>query len=297
MPLIFGLHLSRFDQTGGSAGLGPAVVAAARAAEEAGFTSLWVMDHLLQIPQVGREWEDIPDSWTVLAGLAVATTSIRLGVLVTDVTLRPLAQLAKAVATVDCLSGGRVTCGLGAGWYEREHTILGVPFPPLADRFARLEDALQVLPQLWGKGGPAYAGRTVDVAEAVSYPRPVQDPLPILVGGGGERRTLRLAARFAAASNVQGEPDAVAHKIDVLRRHCADVGRDPSEVTVTHLSRARLWDGSGPRPNDDAATLEELVARYHAYAEAGVQEAYLAPGTLDPSAISALAPLVAAFAR
>jgi probable F420-dependent oxidoreductase len=297
MALTFGVHLSRFDHQGGSAGLGPAVVAAAQAAEEAGFTSLWVMDHLLQIPQVGREWEDIPDSWTVLAGLAVATSGIRLGVLVTDVTVRPLAQLAKAVATVDCLSGGRVTCGLGAGWYTREHEALGVPFPTLAERYARLEDALEALPLLWGKGAPAFDGRTVGVAEAISYPRPVQDPLPILVGGGGERRTLRLAARLAAASNVQGEPDVVTHKVDVLRRHCADAGRDPAEVTVTHLSRAQAWDGDGARPGDDAATIEELIGRYRAYAEVGVQEAYVAPGTLDPAAIRALAPLVAAFAR
>ena len=297
MTLRFGLHLSRFDHAGGSGALGSAVVAAARAAEDAGFTSLWVMDHLLQIPQVGREWEDIPDSWTLLAGLAVATSTIRLGVLVTDVTLRPLAQLAKAVATVDCLSAGRVTCGLGTGWYEREHAVLGVPFPSLADRYARLEDALQVLPMLWGRGAPSFAGRTLEVTEAVSYPRPVQDPLPMLVGGGGERRTLRLAARFAAASNVQGEPDVVAHKVDVLRRHCVDVGRDPAEVTVTHLSRAQVWDGVGVRPSEDSATPEELVGRYRAYAEAGVEEAYVAPGALDPSAIAALAPVVAAFAR
>ena len=204
LALEFGLQVSRFGWGGATA---QTLAEVARAAEEAGFTSLWLMDHFLQIPQVGREWEDMLESYTTLGYLAGVTERIRLGTLVTGVAYRNLAHLAKLVATLDVLSGGRALCGLGAGWFEREHRLYGWAFPPLAERYALLEDALELLPLMWGPGSPRFEGRTTVVAEATCYPRPLQERIPLLVGGSGERRTLRLVARHADACNLFGDPD------------------------------------------------------------------------------------------
>jgi len=285
MSLEFGLQIPRFNWPGGAAETRDRLADIAGAAERAGFTSLWVMDHVVQIPQAGRHWEDMLDSTTALGFLAAHTSTVRLGTLVTGITYRNIAHVAKIVATLDVLSGGRAVCGLGAAWYEREHRAYGWTFPPLAERYARLEDALELLPLMWGKGAPAYTGRTIEVAEAICYPRPLQDHVPILVGGGGERRTLRLVARHADACNLFGDPDTVRRKVAVLHAHCATEGRDPAEVTVTHLSTA------------DAPTVDEHVGRYRALAEAGVQAAIVnMPGDLATSdPITAFAPVVAAF--
>ena len=155
LPLEFGLQISRFGWQGSTA---EALADVARAAEEAGFASLWLMDHFLQIPQVGREWEDMLESYTTLGYLAGVTSRIRLGTLVTGVAYRNLAHLAKVVATLDVVSGGRAMCGIGAGWFEREHKLYGWPFPPLRERFALLEDALELLPLMWGPGVAALRG-------------------------------------------------------------------------------------------------------------------------------------------
>src|SRR5919197_2717782 len=192
MTLSFGLQVSRFDWPGHPATTARELAAVARAAEEAGFSSLWLMDHFVQIPQIGREWEDMLESWTTLGYLAGVTERIRLGTLVTGITYRNVAHLAKIVATLDVLSGGRAMCGVGAAWFEREHRLYGWDFPPLRDRFARLEDALQLLRLMWGPGAPRFEGATTVVEEATCYPRPLQEHLPILVGGSGERRPLRL---------------------------------------------------------------------------------------------------------
>jgi alkanesulfonate monooxygenase SsuD/methylene tetrahydromethanopterin reductase-like flavin-dependent oxidoreductase (luciferase family) len=235
-------------------------------------------------------------------------------VLVTAVTLRNLAHLAKIVATADVLSGGRVICGLGAGWWEREHRLYGLRFPPPRERLDLLEDALRLLPVMWGPGAPAFEGRTVTVPEAVCYPRPVQEHLPIVVGGGGERRTLRLAARYADGCNVFGEPDAVRHKVTVLHRHCAEVGRDPSEVLVSHLSTAvvrpsrRGLDAAVDALRGRAVTREsaivplgagtvtEQVGRYRRLAEAGVGTAIVAlPDVATPGALESFGEVIAAF--
>ena len=159
-----------------------------------------------------------------------------------------MAHLGKIVATLDVVSGGRALCGIGAGWFEREHRLYGWEFPPLRERFARLEDALELLPLMWGPGSPRFEGRTVTVEEAICYPRPLQERVPILVGGSGERRTLRLVARHADACNLFGDPETVRHKVAVLRSHCEAEGRDPAEVTVTHLAAARVVaDGAAAR--------------------------------------------------
>jgi F420-dependent oxidoreductase-like protein len=288
VSLTFGLQVPRFTWTGGTSELRHRLAAIARAAEDAGFESIWVMDHFVQIPQAGREWEDMLESWTTLAFLAAHTERARLGTLVTGITYRNVAHLGKIVATLDVLSGGRAMCGLGAAWFEREHRAYGWPFPPRRERFALLEDALQLLPLMWGPGAPAFKGAVVEVPEAICYPRPLQDRIPILVGGGGEKRTLRLVAEYADACNLFGEPAAVAHKVDVLHRHCADVGREPGEITVTHLSSALA--GTGPE------TVVEHVGRYRTLADAGVQTAIVNLPDLDgPEPVERFGQVIAAF--
>jgi predicted kinase len=238
----------------------------------------------LQIPVVGRHWEEMLDSYTTLAFLAARTERVRLGTMVTGVTYRNIAHLAKIVATLDVLSGGRANCGIGAAWFEREHKAYGWRFPPRAERYAMLEDALELLPLMWGKGAPAFTGRTIEVAEAVCYPRPLQEHVPILVGGSGERVTLKLVARYADACNVFGDAATVRHKVEVLHGHCTAVDRDPAEVTVTNLSTA------------DAPTVEDHVGRYRQYAEAGVQQAIVNfPALVGPEPVAAFNQVIAAF--
>jgi F420-dependent oxidoreductase-like protein len=282
MRLDFGLLVARFEWPGHPGTTAAELARVARAAEESGFTSIWVMDHFLQIPQVGREWEDMLESHTTLGYLAAVTERIRLGALVSGISYRNIAHLAKIVATLDVLSGGRAVCGLGAAWFEREHRLYGWDFPPLAERYARLEDALELLPLMWGKGSPRFEGRTLTVEAATCYPRPLQERVPILVGGSGERRTLRLVARHADACNLFGDPDTVRHKLAVLRDHCAAEGRDPAAIEVTHLGRA-----------DEARSVEEHVGRYRELAEAGVQTAVVR--LEDADSVSRFAEVVAAF--
>ena len=312
--LRFGLHLSSFTWATGP-DFASRLAEVVEVAEAVGFTSIWVMDHMLQIPQVGRPWEDMPESWTTLAWLAARTRAARLGVLVSGVTLRNPAHLAKIVATADVLSGGRVICGLGAAWWAHEHALYGWPFPPAAERFTLLEDTLQLLPLMWGPGTPPFTGSVLRVPETVCYPRPLQDPVPLLVGGSGERRTLRLAARYADACNVMGEPDTVARKVAVLQQHCADAGRDPADVRVTHLSTAvaargareldvaveRLRPRAAPPESVlgrlGAGTVADQVHRYAALAAAGVQTAVVAmPDVATPGALEAFGEVIDAFA-
>jgi F420-dependent oxidoreductase-like protein len=298
MTLDFGLQLSRFDFEGHPGTTAATLADTARAAEEAGFTSLWVMDHFLQIPQVGREWEDMLESYTTLAYLAGVTERIRLGALVTGVTYRNVAHLAKIIATLDVLSGGRAMCGIGAAWFEREHKLYGWDFPPLRRRLDLVEDALQLLPLMWGSGSPRFEGRVLTVDEAVCYPRPLQERIPILVGGSGEKRTLKLVARHADACNFFGDVDAVRHKLGVLREHCAAEGRDPAEITVTHLGAARVSPEGAAREGDGAASVEEHVGRYRELAEAGVDTAIVALSDAGGAeSVSRFADVVAAFAK
>jgi F420-dependent oxidoreductase-like protein len=319
VSMRFGLLLSSFAglteggaPAGGSfaAGLAEAVAVA----EAVGFTSLWVMDHMVQIPQIGRRWDDMPESWTTLAWCAARTKTIRLGTLVTGVTLRNPAHLAKIVATVDVLSGGRAICGLGLAWWEWEHELYGWAFPATAARYALLEDTLGLLPVMWGAGSPPFKGEVLQVAETLCYPRPLQDRVPILVGGSGERRTLRLAARYADACNLFGDAETVARKRAVLAEHCAQAGRDPAEVRVTHLSTALVADSrrelaahldrlrpDGVSPEQIAArlgagTVDDHIGRYRQLAGAGVETAIVAlPDISRPGALESFGQVVAAF--
>ena len=226
------------------------------AADEAGFAGLAVMDHLIQIPQVGRAWEPIPEPWVTLGALAALPTDLMLGTLCTPATYRPAGIIAKTAATLDVLSGGRAFCGLGAGWWEREHSAFGVDFPATADRLEALEVAAETLRALWAPGTRAYRGERVSLPETTSYPRPV-GPLPLIIGGGGEQRTLRIAATWGDACNVQGDLDVVRHKADVLRRHCDEVGRAHEEVEVTVLDIAVV----GSSRDDTWARVERLRGR------------------------------------
>lgn len=314
VPLDFALQIPRFTWPGGPTETSARLRDIASAAEEAGFSSIWVMDHFLQIPQVGREWEDMLESYTTLGFLAGVTQRVKLGVLVTGITYRNVAHLAKIVATLDVLSGGRAWCGLGAAWFAREHDVYGWSFPPIADRYDLLEDALELLPLLWGAGTPAFDGRVVKVPEAICYPRPLQDRVPIMVGGSGERKTLKLVAQHADACNLFGDAATVRRKVEVLHRHCADAGRDPAEVEVTHLStaltgRARsevdaAIEALKPRratPESYAAavnagTIADHVGRFRGLADAGVQTAIVnLPDLADPAPVERFAEVIAAY--
>jgi len=288
--LAFGLQVSAFDWPGDNEAIGERLGQIAAEAEHAGFTSLWVMDHFVQIPQVGREWEAMLDSYTTLGFLAARTSTIELGAMVTCVTYRNVAHLAKIVATLDVLSGGRARCGLGLGWFEREHSAYGYEFPPVAARYELLEDALELLPLMWGPGAPSFEGRRISIPEALCYPRPLRDRVPILIGGSGERRTLRLVAEHADACNLFGEPDVIAHKVEVLDRHCAEVGRDRGDIEITQLSAllcgadrsslaTRVDELAGTMAPEQAAqrymagTVDEHVDRFQRLAAAGVDTA------------------------
>jgi len=308
------VQLPSFTWDGGPAELGSRLGAIAAAAEEAGFASLWVMDHVLQIPFIGREWLDMMESYTTLGFLAGRTSRLRLGTMVTGITYRNVAHLAKIVATLDVLSGGRAVCGLGAAWFEREHKAYGWRFPPLAERYELLEDALQLLPLMWGPGAPAFEGKRLRVPEAICYPRPLQEHVPILVGGQGERRTLRLVAQYADACNLRGDPPVVTHKLAALTAHCRSLGRDPATVTVTHLGTALVGrdraeldalagrlqpKGASPEAYREwagAGTVEEQVGRFRELAEVGVAEAVVSlPDLGDTAAIERFADVIAAF--
>jgi F420-dependent oxidoreductase-like protein len=312
--LRFGLHLGTYAFTGGTAATAQRLREIAAGAEAAGFDAIYVMDHFRQIPQIGRAWEDFLESYTTLAYLAAGTARVRLGALVTGITYRNVAHLAKIISTLDVLSGGRAVCGLGLAWFEAEHRAYGWEFPPAAQRYALLEDALQALPLLWGPGSPAYAGRALSVPEAMGYPRPLQEHVPVILGGGGERRTLRLAARYADAANVFGDAATVRRKADVLRRHCTDAGRDPAEVALTHLSTALIGDTDahvaelvqrlrprGRTPSRYAATVnagtvEDHVGRFRELAEAGAAEVMVRlPDLTDATPLERMARVIAAF--
>jgi len=312
--LRFGLHLGSFGFAGGTVATAGRLREIAAAAEAAGFDAIYVMDHFRQIPQIGRAWDDFLESYTTLAYLAAATDRVRLGTLVTGITYRNVAHLGKIVATLDVLSNGRAVCGLGLAWFAEEHTAYGWPFPPVAQRYALLEDALQLLPMLWGPGAPRFEGRTLTVPEATCYPRPLQERVPIIVGGGGERRTLRLAARYADAANVFGDAAAVRHKTAVLRDHCVDAGRDPAQVRLTHLSTALVGTDDEhltdlvarlrPRGRDpawyaaavNAGTIDDHVGRFRELAEAGADEVMVRlPDLTDPGPVERMSKIISAF--
>jgi F420-dependent oxidoreductase-like protein len=206
------------------------------AGEQAGFDSVWVMDHFWQLPPLGGPSQPMLEAYTLLGGLAARTRRVKLGTLVTGVTYRNPALLAKMATTLDIVSSGRAMLGLGAAWYEEEHDALGFDFPRAGERLDRLEEALQICRAMFTEEAPSFAGKHYRIEKALNIPRPVQPNGPrIMVGGSGEKRTLRLVAQYADMCNINGSPDTIRRLLEVLRGHCADVGRDPGEITTTRL--------------------------------------------------------------
>jgi alkanesulfonate monooxygenase SsuD/methylene tetrahydromethanopterin reductase-like flavin-dependent oxidoreductase (luciferase family)/predicted kinase len=235
----------------------------ARAADELGFGGLSVMDHLIQIPQVDRAWAPIPEPWVTLGAIAGLGTGLELGTLVTPVTFRAPGITAKAAATLDVLTDGRAFVGVGAGWWEREHAAFGLDFPPAMQRLDELERGIETMKALWAAGTKAYDGLRVSLPETTCYPRG-RGRIPVIVGGSGERRTLRIAAELADGINVPSDEETVARKVKVLHEHCAAVDRDPAEVAITVLDLPTLG-----RDRDDAwARVERLRGRTAATAYA-----------------------------
>jgi F420-dependent oxidoreductase-like protein len=275
-----GVHVVDFGWPGGPASIGPTLAEIGRAAEDAGVANLSLMDHYFQLGgPLGDAAAPMLEGYTGLAFLAAHTRRAELQLLVTGVTYRHPGLLAKIVSTLDVLSGGRAMLGLGAAWYEREHLALGVPFPPLAERFARLEEALQIVKQMWSDENGPYVGRHYRLAETLCSPRPLRQPHPpIMIGGGGEKKTLRLVAKYGDACNLftgaQAGPDGVRGKLDVLRGHCEHEGTDYGRIRKTLLYSDRL-DVS---PAGAAAFVEDMQR----YAELGVDEVHVMPIGVDP---------------
>jgi F420-dependent oxidoreductase-like protein len=257
-----GLHVADFTWPDGPQGLGRDLARVAKAAEDCGFTKLSVMDHVWQIGVVGPPEQEMLEAYTALGYLAACTSRIELLAWVTAVVYREPGLLAKCVTTLDVLSGGRAWLGIGAAWNADESHGLGLPFPPTAERFERLEEALQICLQMWSDDDGPYAGkhyrleRTLNSPQALSRPHP-----PILIGGGGERKTLRLVARYAQACNLFAGPD-LEHKLDVLRGHCEAVGRDYDEITKTVMMPLD--------PGADGEQVDAILERLRGLAALGV---------------------------
>lgn len=266
-----GLQVPDFTWSGGPGELGPAFGRVARAADDTGLASFWVMDHFFQIGMVGPPEREMLESYTALAYAAACTHRVRLGALVTGVTYRHPGLLVKTVTTLDVLSGGRANLGIGAAWNEEEHRGLGVPFPPVAERFERLEETLQVALHMWqGKQG-RYAGKHYQLQRPLNSPQALSRPHPpVLVGGTGERKTLRLVARYADACNIfEMGRDAIVHKLEVLQEHCEREGRDYADLQRTTLGRLALSRNGA----DGSLTVDRAVDRFGRLAEIGVDEA------------------------
>jgi F420-dependent oxidoreductase-like protein len=290
-----GLQIPSFTWPGGAERIGPILSRLGQAAEETGFSSLWVMDHFFQIEMIGKPEEPMLEGYNALNFLAAATQKIRLGTLVTGVIYRYPGILIKAMTTLDVLSGGRAYFGIGAGWYEREAIALGVPFPPLKERFERLEETVQIALQMWsGKAAP-YSGKHYRLAETLCSPLPISKPHPpIMIGGVGEKRTLPLVAKYADACNLYAfeNLDLLRAKLDVLRRHCDTIGRPFEEIERTAIGAIDLRHG--------AMSAREAIEYCRRVSDAGIQHFIVSlPGDYELKPIEVMGkeviPVVAEF--
>jgi F420-dependent oxidoreductase-like protein len=270
----FGVHFIDF-LPGDPARLGPTLAEAAKAAEQGGASVFTLADHFFQMENLGRAEDPFLEGYTSLGFLAGQTTAIDLTLLVTGVTYRYPGVLAKAVTTLDVLSQGRAMLGLGAAWYDREHTALGIPYPPLSTRFEMLEETLQICLQMWSANDGPYDGEHYQLAETICVPQPIRRP-PVLIGGDGEKKTLRLVAQYADIWNSMAtDADELKHKIDVLNHHCGELSRDPGEITKTCGGLA------GVDPFEDT---DEYLKTVERYAGLGIELINVGPlpGNPDP---------------
>jgi len=261
-----GLQIPSFTWPGGPAQMGANLAQIAHVADDAGFYSLWLMDHFFQIRGVGPHENDMLEGYTALGYLAALTKRVKLGTLVTGVIYRYPGLLVKIATTLDVLSNGRTYLGIGAAWNEQEAKGLGVPFPPLGVRFELLEEALQIAKQMWsGNNGP-YRGKHNQLAETLCSPLPLSRPHPpIMIGGGGEKKTLRMVAQYADACNIFGPPETVRDKFAILKQHCDALGRDYATIEKTTLGTVDLQPGK--------MSAKDVIAHCEALAAIGVQHA------------------------
>ncbi|MGI8588043.1 MAG: LLM class F420-dependent oxidoreductase [Chloroflexia bacterium] len=281
-----GLQISAFNWPGGDAKIGSELARIAREAEAAGFYSLWVMDHFFQIQNIGPPEDPMLEGYSALTYMAGVTSKVKLGTMVTGVHYRYPGILVKTATTLDVLSGGRAYFGVGAGWNEEESLGLGVPFPQLKERFEHLEDLLQIAHQMWSGSEEPFEGKHAHLARTLNHPQAISKPHPpILIGGTGEQKTLRLVAKYGDACNLflrMGD-DVIRHKLDVLRGHCADLNRPYSEIEKTSLDS--LLVASDGR--EGAITGPQLVDNVGKAAEAGFDQAIFSlrnvsePGVFD----------------
>lgn len=261
-----GLQVPSFTWPGGNAEIGQRLADIGRTADDAGFYSLWVMDHFFQISMVGPPEDPMLECYSALGYLAAVTKQVKLGALVTGVIYRYPAVLAKTVTTLDVLSGGRAYLGIGAAWNEQESQGLGIPFPPLKERFERLEETLQIVHQMWKDDRQPFNGPYHQLADPINHPQPLSKPHPpIMIGGSGEQKTLRFVAQYADACNLFAHTGSaeIRRKLDVLKGHCADVGRPYDEIERTALGTVHVAPS--------AMSARDVIAVCRDMADAGVQ--------------------------
>ncbi len=268
------VHFANMTFPGNTAPLAQILADTARAADEGGVSTMTLMDHYFQISNVGPAENAMMEGYTSLGFLAGQTRNLRLGLLVTGVTYRYPGLLAKIVTTLDILSNGRAMLGVGAAWYEREHHALGVPYPPTAERFERLEETLQIVRQMWSDDDGPYNGKHYQLAETMNHPQVISQPHPpILIGGQGERKTLRFVAQYADACNLfLTDPAGIQHKLDVLKRHCDDAGTDYDRIEKTIIG--------GPDARDDT---DGFLRDMEVYAKMGIHTVWNGPAGSDPA--------------
>jgi len=267
----FGLQVPSFSYPGGTPDIAPTLERIIRTADEVGFDSIWVMDHLFQIRSVGAVDEPMLEGWTALGWIGAMTKRARIGLMVGGIPYRLPAIWVKAATTLDVLTGGRAWLGLGAAWNQQESDALGIPFPPLGVRFQQLEETLRIAHEMFeGETGSqrAFDGREFRATRLLNSPQSISRPrVPIMIGGGGERKTLRLVAQYADASNVFGGPENIHHKWEVLRRHCEAVGRPFEEIERSTLQGVNVSrDGSG-----GTETPDQVIDRFGELGDAGAQ--------------------------
>ncbi|MDZ4719021.1 MAG: LLM class F420-dependent oxidoreductase [Roseiflexaceae bacterium] len=263
-----GLQLPFFKWPEGTASIGPLLAKIGSTADEGGFSSLWVMDHFFQIHFAGPPEDPMLEGYSVLNYLAAVTKRATLGTLVTGVIYRHPGILAKTVTTLDVLSSGRAVLGIGAAWYEQEARGLGIPFPVLKDRFEQLEETLQIVHQMWRDDVSPYAGKHYQLAQPINHPQPLARPHPpIMIGGTGEQKTLRMVAQYGDACNLFDRlgDDILRQKLDVLKRHCEAVGRPYEQIEKTTLGTAILAPG--------AQSAADIIAHCRNLASLGIQHA------------------------